>query len=417
MASTASNRLRVVVVGAGCIGCFMGGALATGGDCEVILIGRERLQRAVSENDGLELSDFKGNNVRAHVRVETAITAELLTKERNIDAVIVLIACKSKDVATCSEQLASVLANGDASVDAVVVLQNGLDSAAAARAALSHHELQHVPVCEGSFGANVRWQAANGFRLATGNPVMVDSAKGVAHLQQHPALASHMSRLAALVNASPLALSAVTHDDIAGVKHAKLLLNLNNSINALSGLPLVEELTNRACRCVLACAIEEALAAYRENHIKPRRIGPLVPALLPVMLRVPTWFYRIVAPLHIDPQARSSMYDDLVSGRPTEAEHLNGAVIALCEQKDIACPVNRALLSLVRDAERQNAAAADKAVDTSAPSPPIFTAPCIPPHKLHELVVGSPPPSTLPFYLILAGVLASVCSAVYCFFS
>jgi len=38
------------------------------------------------------------------------------------------------------------------------------------------------------------------------------------------------------------------HSDMASVQAGKLLLNLNNALNALSGLPLVTELADRRWR-------------------------------------------------------------------------------------------------------------------------------------------------------------------------
>ncbi len=58
--------------------------------------------------------------------------------------------------------------------------------------------------------------------------------------------------------------------DINGqLQHAKLLMNLNNAINALSGLPLRDQLGQRAYRRCLALCQREALAAYRASGITP----------------------------------------------------------------------------------------------------------------------------------------------------
>ena len=51
--------------------------------------------------------------------------------------------------------------------------------------------------------------------------------------------------------------------DIAGVQWGKLLVNLNNAINALCGLPLREQLAQRAWRMLFADQIAEGLAAVR----------------------------------------------------------------------------------------------------------------------------------------------------------
>jgi 2-dehydropantoate 2-reductase len=47
----------------------------------------------------------------------------------------------------------------------------------------------------------------------------------------------------------------------------------------------------------------------------------------------------------------ASMRQDLMNGRPTEIEHMNGAVVALGRRLGIACPVNAALVALVKAME------------------------------------------------------------------
>ena len=75
----------------------------------------------------------------------------------------------------------------------------------------------------------------------------------------------------------------------------KLLINLNNALVALSGLPLASELADRRWRLILAGQIDEALAAMKASHIAPARIGGLRPGLLPKLLRLPDWLFRLVA--------------------------------------------------------------------------------------------------------------------------
>jgi 2-dehydropantoate 2-reductase len=47
----------------------------------------------------------------------------------------------------------------------------------------------------------------------------------------------------------------------------------------------------------------------------------------------------------------ASMRQDLLKGKPTEIDHMNGAVVALGERHGIACPVNRALVAVIKTME------------------------------------------------------------------
>jgi 2-dehydropantoate 2-reductase len=46
------------------------------------------------------------------------------------------------------------------------------------------------------------------------------------------------------------------------------------------------------------------------------------------------------------------MRQDLMRGRPTEIDHMNGAVVALGQRQGIACPVNAALTAIIRAMDR-----------------------------------------------------------------
>ncbi len=55
--------------------------------------------------------------------------------------------------------------------------------------------------------------------------------------------------------------------------------------------------------------------------------------------------------LKIDPEARSSMREDLNRGRPTEVDYLQGVIIDLGERHGIKTPLARAVVSLIKQAE------------------------------------------------------------------
>src|SRR5690606_13382442 len=123
---------------------------------------------------------------------------------------------------------------------------------------------------------------------------------------------------------------------------------------ALAGIPLREELSQRAWRRCLALAQAEALRVYRAAGIRPARVTPLPPAWLPALLRLPDALVTRLAArmLRIDPLARSSMWEDLQAGRPTEVDWIQGEIVQLGARHGVPTPVNARLVQLVHDAER-----------------------------------------------------------------
>ena len=166
---------------------------------------------------------------------------------------------------------------------------------------------------------------------------------GVLAAQDHPALRAWQP----LFDAAGVPLQL--HADLLPVQWAKLLLNLNNPVNALSGLPLRAELMERDFRRVLAALQDEALAALQAAGIRPARITPLPPHWLPRVLRLPTPLFQRVARrmLAIDANARSSMADDLALGRRTEIDAFCGEVVRLAQAHGLQAPLNARLQRLV----------------------------------------------------------------------
>ena len=138
-----------------------------------------------------------------------------------------------------------------------------------------------------------------------------------------------------------------------GVMWAKLLLNMNNALNACPALPLAMQLSERRWRRMLARQIAEALGVLKAAGIRPARLEGVAPGMIPRILRLPNWLFRRVAGrmLAIDPEARSSMWEDLERGRPTEIDYLQGAILALAQKHKIRAPLTEGIVRLVKQAE------------------------------------------------------------------
>jgi 2-dehydropantoate 2-reductase len=141
--------------------------------------------------------------------------------------------------------------------------------------------------------------------------------------------------------------------DIEALQWAKLMMNLNNAVSALSGLPLREMLASSGYRRILADLIAEALGVLRAAGIRPGRLGAVPAQWFPSVLRLPNILFRVLAraQLKIDAQARSSMWEDLARARLTEVDYLNGEIVRLAGKHGVEAPMNRKITALVHDAE------------------------------------------------------------------
>jgi len=318
--------MKIAVFGAGSIGCHLGGTLAEAAD--VTLIGRPSVFDALRA-EGLTLTGG-GRPVK---RVEADALSLATGPEAAADADYVLVTVKSGATAQAAAELAG--AGGDA---VVVSFQNGLHNPSVLREGLPGRT-----VLAGMVPYNVARTSPAHFHQGTAGRLMLDDGP----------------RTAPLVEAMKRAgLDVEARGDMPGVQYSKLLMNLNNAVNALSGLPLRDQLGQRAYRSCLALCQREALAAYRAAGIRPAKMGPVAPGFMPVVLGLPDGLFRWLAAsaLRVDAQARSSMQDDLRNGRATEIGELQGEVVALAERHGVPAPANGRLVELVREAEAAQAA-------------------------------------------------------------
>ena len=330
--------MQIGVMGAGAIGGFVGGRLAAAGH-EVTLVGRPRVLDPIAAH-GLVLADLEHGERRVPPSaIRCATDASALA-----GCEAVLVAVKSGGTAEAARALAAVLPD-----DVLVVsLQNGVSNRAVLRDALGSR------AHGGMVAWNVVWSEA-----PDGAPILRRATSGTVVIERSSGAPSTIARRREqLVRALREAgIDTREHDEIERVSWTKLLFNLNNAVNALSGLPLREQLLDRGYRRVMAACIGEGLDAMRAAGIRPVRIGLMDPRIARLVLPLPTWLFSRLAQtmIRIDPAARSSMADDLARGARTEIDELNGAVVRLGAAHGVPTPVNARIADEVRRAEREGA--------------------------------------------------------------
>ena len=314
-----AGRAPVLVMGAGSIGCYLGGCLQAAG-VPVVFVGRPRVLAALREH-GLTLTDLDGR--RQHLDGSTLALHE--TVPPGLAPVLVLLTVKSGATADAAAQLVAALPAGTT----VVSMQNGLSNTATAQAAAPA-----LRVLAGMVPFNIAELAPGHYHRGTSGEL---AAQDDAVLRTQ------------LADFRRAGLALQLHADLRTVQWGKLLLNLNNPVNALSGLPLRAQLMDRGYRQCLAALQTEALGVLRAAGIQPTQVGALPPQRIPPLLRLPTPLFRLIAArmLRIDPKARSSMADDLAQGRTTEVDALCGEVVRLAEARGLSAPLNARMVALV----------------------------------------------------------------------
>jgi 2-dehydropantoate 2-reductase len=322
---------RFVVVGAGAVGCHVGGKLALAG-AAVTFVARPGMAARLA-HDGLAIGELGGG--LSHLAPDRFAVTEAMDEAGAAPGpAFVMLCTKSGATSTAAAAIAAAFPSGTP----VLSLQNGVDNVARIRAAAPG-----LGALAGMVPYNVVLE-----KPASGPVAAHRATSGELHAADAPATRAVAPDFARA--GLPLTLCG----DMAAVQWGKLLLNLNNPVNALSGLPLREELLDPGYRTVLAALQREALGIMAKAGIRPARVGAAPPALIPMLLGLPTWAFTRVAArmLTIDPRARSSMWDDMAAGRPTEIDDLCGAVVRLAAGKGGQAPLNAAMTKLVEQAEK-----------------------------------------------------------------
>lgn len=293
---------RVLIFGTGAVACFVGARLSRSG-AEVTLAGTWLEAILNIEARGITVLEDAGTwQARVGVRALTEPLPEA-------DFVLVLV--KSTQTAAVAPLAAQAVAPGGLQLS----LQNGLGNAAILEAAGANRLAQGI--------------AFLGATLLAPGLVRVFSGRVV--LGAPPAVRDRVHDFARLLAESGFI--GEIADDL--TPHVWRKLAANCAINPLSAILRVQNgalLHSPEARATLEAAAREVAEVARGKGID---IGPdVVAATLDVVRRTA--------------DNRSSMLQDVESGRPTEIEVMNGAVVREGRALGVTTPVNALLLDRVR---------------------------------------------------------------------
>lgn len=296
-------------MGAGAVGCYYGGMLAQAG-IPVTLIGRAQHVEAIRRN-GLVIE--RGDR-REVMRLEASTD---VADVHNSD--VVLVCVKSPDTTTAATALKPHLR-----ADAVVVsLQNGVENAQWLADALEQVVLAAV-VWVGAYmnGPGIVRHAGRG-----------DLQLGVARASRDRAgAAARVRDVAAMFERAGVACPVAA--DIEAALWSKLIVNCAfNAISAVGRARYGRMARDPATRGLMESAVREALAVARASG---------------VMLDDDAMLASVWRTAEALPTQYSSTAQDILRGKPTEIDMLNGLVARRAAELGIDAPVNRALHALVK---------------------------------------------------------------------
>lgn len=313
--------MKILMMGAGAIGCFVGGQLAASGH-QVTLVGRPALMAEVAAN-GLTLCWPDQPALQSRPETSTTTTGLKPTYD------IIFLTVKAPATCQAVAQVAPLVGDTPA---ILVSLQNGIGNEERAAAALGTAKVMAgtitIPIEMPEPGLVKVSKAGGGLGLAPLHP-------------DQP-----VNRLAETLRQAGL--TTAVYSDYHAVKWSKLILNIvtNASSAILNQTPA--EITARPELFNMEIeALREVLKVMRVLGIRAVRLPGYPIDRLARLANLPYPLVRhFLRPLMTGGRGSKmpSLQMDLAAGRPTsEIEVLNGAIVRAGKRLGIKTPVNQAL--------------------------------------------------------------------------
>jgi len=304
--------LKIAVLGAGALGCAIGGTLAQAGH-ELSLINRNRAQVQAIQAGGLRMHSDAGV---ATVRVRAALSAQGLGPQ---DLVIVLVkSFHTREAMAAARELVGA--------DTVVMsLQNGL----------GHEDILSEVVGRDHVVAGKTY--VGGVMRGPGSIIAGVQGKRTLIGELDGRLTPRVRAIGEAFNAAGLA--TTVSDNIVGVIWDKLLVNV--ATGALSGItrltygPLYQL---PGIEATAIAAVQEAIDVARACGVRLSTADARAP------------WTKAAEGLPAD--FKTSMLQSLEKGSVTEIDFINGAVVRWGERCGVPTPVNRTLVACIQGIER-----------------------------------------------------------------
>ena len=307
--------MKICMLGAGALGCSIGGILAQGGS-DVIFVDPFAAHVDAINTHGLQM---RIGDEEKTVRVKAYTDC---TSLQAVDLVIVLV----KSFATREAISAAQAIIGENTL--VMSIQNGL----------GHEEILAAVVGRDKVLAAKTY--VGGVFLEPGHIISGYKGKQTYIGELDGKLTP---RLLAVVDAFNQAdLSATASTDIYGTMWDKLLVNVaTGALCGITRLPYGGLYTLPEIEETALAAVTEGIAIAKANAIQ-------------LVSENPEYFWKLAAE-GLPAEFKTSMLQSLEKGQMTEIDFINGAVVRWGERSGIPTPVNRTLLACIKGIEHYQA--------------------------------------------------------------
>ena len=289
--------MKVIILGAGGIGSLVGAILSNEND--VLLIGRQAHVDKINKN-GLEISGYINEKVKIKAQ----------TKINNIDGgTLIILTTKAVDNEKTLNKIKDLIKK-----DTIILcLQNGLGNEDLIRSIVNCNVIRGITTSGATFIEAGKVKCSN-----IGEIYIEDSAfsKKVYNILNKAGLKTEISK------------------DIKARIWKKLIVNC--AINPLTAILKVKNGNLLKILDLVGIIIKESVAVAEKEGFD---------------FNEKETFDMVVNVIKASAENKSSMLQDILKGKKTEIDYLNGTVVKLGNKYGIECPVNEGLVMVIKGME------------------------------------------------------------------
>ena len=305
--------MKIAVLGDGAIGTLLAAYLArSGADTSLICKNKERSDRI--KRKGIKVIAPRGN---------WSVRLKAISSSKKIDKIdLFILAVKAYDTVKVCKRIKALVDKDTV----ILTLQNGLGNI---------ESISSVFPCRKILAGTTTMGAT---LLSTGKVYLAGKGEIFIGVTDKRIDGDEMNRIIKSFNRAGI--KAKVTNDLNSLLWGKLVLNCAiNPLAALTGKRNGEIIKDKGLVDIMRMIVEEVKAVAKKRKISLPYSRP---------------FERVISACRATPRNMNSMLQDVMKGKKTEIDFLNGRVVREGKKADISTPINRTLWLLVKGMERES---------------------------------------------------------------
>jgi len=316
--------MKYAVIGLGAVGSIVGTILKKSGK-DVVLIGKPNQIDIINKN-GIKINGLNGSTY-----IENPDASSDFSSLKDVDFIIICV--KSYDTKNLADQIKYHLKKSAL----ILSLQNGIKNSSIINTITGNKTISGIVLF------NALYLNPGEITLTIKGGLLIENEK------------NYNDAIQDLINSfNSNGLNSISEENIEGYKWSKLIVNLQNAVTTLTDQTIKESIIDSDSRSILIATMKEGMNILEKLGIELKSLPDMDPKKIISRLNFyNTFILRIGSRLLRLKNARTSMWQSISRGKPTEIDFINGEIVNLAKKNNIRSPINEKLVELIKEAEKK----------------------------------------------------------------